>query len=278
METQHTPELFLPQTYAYIATWTALCAACNLLIKHRMKLTRQSTRAFYLVHSAMNAVICWLTWGDMLFTLRYPMQSTLCHHTMQGDCAPSHALFVMLGIHISHCLTDYATLTLTDYVHHALSCGMSGYFMLLYRMGAAKNFALFYSCGAPGMLSYLGLFCVKNGWLDRLLEKRISTVINQWVRGPMLFLMGYIVLLCHAEGRWEKGPDGVTNEMPLQVLVSMVTSVSLNGLYFSQQVSVSYGKALVYEKNDSLRGARPQPNQNGDIRKNQSFINGGWSS
>ena len=39
-----------------------------------------------------------------------------------GDCAPSSALFVMLGIHVAHCLTDHATLTVTDYVHHALSC------------------------------------------------------------------------------------------------------------------------------------------------------------
>ena len=264
---QHAPEIVLFQTYMYTALWTTLCCIVNLLIKHRMKLTNRSTRAFYLMHSIFNAIICCLTWNDMVFTLRHPMESALCANTSQGACAPSHGLFVMLGIHISHMITDQATLTATDLVHHALSCGMSGYFMLIYRLGAIKNFALFYSCGAPGMLSYLGLFCVKIGLLGRLTEKRISTVLNQWVRGPMLFLMGYIVILCHVNGYWEKGPDGLTNEMPLYVLLSMVFSVSLNGLYFSQLVAVSYGKALVHA------GALQAPeHKSGGIRPNVSFL------
>ena len=264
---QHAPEIVLFQTYMYTALWTTLCCIVNLLIKRRMKLTNRSTRAFYLMHSIFNAIICCLTWDDMVFTLRHPMESALCANTSQGACAPSHGLFVMLGIHISHMITDQATLTATDLVHHALSCGMSGYFMLIYRLGAIKNFALFYSCGAPGMLSYLGLFCVKIGLLGRLTEKRISTVLNQWVRGPMLFLMGYIVILCHVNGYWEKGPDGLTNEMPLYVLLSMVFSVSLNGLYFSQLVAVSYGKALVHA------GALQAPeHKSGGIRPNVSFV------
>ena len=167
------------------------------------------------------------------------MDSALCCHTSQGACAPSHGLFVMLGIHISHIITDQATLTATDLVHHALSCGMSGYFMLIYRLGAIKNFALFYSCGAPGMLSYLGLFCVKNGLLSR-----------------------------HVNGYWEKGPDGLTNEMPLYVLMSMVFSVSLNGLYFSQLVAVSYGKALAH----SAPPPAPEEKGGGKMRPSVSFI------
>lgn len=267
LDAADTPELYRLHTYLQIALWTTLCAACNLVIKYRMQLTRRSTRAFYLQHSLFNAVICYLTWDDMVFTLRHPLDSALCAHTAAGDCAPSTALFVMLGIHVAHCLTDHATLTITDYVHHALSCGMSGYFMLVYRLGAVKNFALFYSCGLPGGITYLALFCAKNGWLGRLTEKRLATVVNQWLRAPMLFLMGYIVLLCHTEGRLEKAAHGLTNEMPLGVLLSMVAAVSLNGLYFSQLVAVSYGKSLVHAALPSSSDKK-----NTGIRPNVSFI------
>ena len=249
-------EIYHINTYVYICVWTIVCCMSNILIKRRMNLTQKSTRAFYLLHSAMNGVICWLTFDDMIFTLKYPLESALCESEdveVRHGCRPSSAIFVMLGIHISHCITDYMTLTLTDYIHHGLSCGMSGYFMLVYRLGPVKNYALFYSCGAPGMLSYLALFMVKNGYLNRLTEKRLSTLINQYVRAPMLFLLGYIVILCHTYGKWEKLADGVTNEMPFFVLMMMVISVSCNGVFFAHIIAISYGKALAHAKDDLLK-------------------------
>ena len=39
-------------------------------------------------------------------------------------------------------------------------------------------------CGVPGAIDYALLSLVKQGRLDRMLEKRWNTLINTWLRGP----------------------------------------------------------------------------------------------
>jgi hypothetical protein len=46
------------------------------------------------------------------------------------------------------------------------------------------GYSLFFSTGLPGGVSYLALFLQRNGWLNRLTEKRINTAMNVWIRSP----------------------------------------------------------------------------------------------
>lgn len=232
-------ELYNPLTYVQITFWSLFFAMGNIFIKWRLKLKKTSTRSFFVVHAFANFVIVCLSFENTLFTLKNPLESCICKST--GCSHP--ALFVMLGIHISHMLVDFYTLTLIDYLHHILSCFLSGYFVLVYRSGPIVEFCLMWACGTPGKIDYLMLYLVKTNRISKITEKKYNTLINNWIRAPFLVMFGSIIYTCWMSGRCEKDEYG-NNEMPFWVLMCFIVFLSLNGVFFNMRVTVSYGKAL----------------------------------
>ena len=46
------------------------------------------------------------------------------------------------------------------------------------------GFNLFFTTGLPGGIDYAALFCVRNGWMDRMIEKELNRWIQVWIRSP----------------------------------------------------------------------------------------------
>ena len=204
-----------------------------------MRLKSTSTRSFFVVHSFANAIIVGLVYNDTIYTLFNPMQSCTCRTT--GCECP--ALFVMLGIHLSHILVDFRILTLIDWAHHVFSCLVCGYFVLSYHVGPIVNFAMMFACGFPGMIDYLLLYLVKTNHVSKILEKSINTKLNMWIRMPFLVMFGTIVWTCWISGFSHKNING-ENEMPLWVLMCFIVFITMNGIFFAERVTISYGKSI----------------------------------
>lgn len=57
------------------------------------------------------------------------------------------------------------------------------------------NFNNAIMCGVPGGLDYVMLFRVKEGWMEPIQEKRYNSVLNIWMRAPLLVSTGTLVFV-----------------------------------------------------------------------------------
>lgn len=234
-------ELYEITTYVNILCWCTVFSVSNLYIKFKMGLNRYSTRVFFIIHALANFLICCLTYNDMLYTLVNPLNSCICDPEHFENCS-SPALFVMCGLHMSHIVTDFLTLTYIDWMHHLLSVFLSVYFLLYYTIGPVKNFAMFFACGLPGGIDYLLLYFVKKRWITKLYEKKINSFLNMWIRLPMLMYLSSVIWINWISGNWVKNENN-ENEMPFWVLVSFIVFIGCNSIYFAERVVSNYGSS-----------------------------------
>jgi len=88
------------------------------------------------------------------------------------------------GIHIYHLIAPGFVLRTEDYVHHIVFGGIICLVGTIDKGGPVSNVIGFFLTGLPGGLDYFFLILVKLGKMEKLREKRYSTRLNVWLRGP----------------------------------------------------------------------------------------------
>lgn len=114
-----------------------------------LALARHSRARYMVIHAFANAIVAVVATPDTLEAFADPVNS------LNGRCSMVPA-YVVPAIHIYH-LIAFRNLTVGDYVHHALFCGIICPIGLFMEAGVAQNAVGWFMCGLPGGLDFLML-------------------------------------------------------------------------------------------------------------------------
>jgi hypothetical protein len=178
-------------------------------------------KPYYAIHAFHNALIVYATLPDLIHTF------TDLHNIASY---PTNWLAIQLcfALHAYHVLRYYKTFRFDDWLHHGLMIGIALPIGAIADGHTLLGMSLFFTTGLPGGIDYALLFGQRNGWIGRITEKRINTVLNVWIRSPGCMAMasiGLASLLSHP------------NPTPYQLLGLIPCLLNYwNGQYFMQQV------------------------------------------
>jgi hypothetical protein len=164
------------------------------------KLGYDTTQVFFLAHVTINAIICTLTFHDVLRVLYDPIGNG---YRGDYDLTPT---IIQIGFHIAHMITDFRTLKAELWVHHILSSVLLGIFDIYYTYGALLNFALFFGTGLPGGLNYAIQFARKAGVVRRSEADLLYSQLDTWIRAPSLVTCMALGHACWASGQRSTPP------------------------------------------------------------------------
>jgi hypothetical protein len=186
----------------------------------------QFQNPYYAIHAAHNALIVLLTAPDIWLTFT--------QFNNLGLYQPNWtAAYLCFALHFYHIWVYYRSFRFDDWLHHGLMIGVALPLGLSIPSSTLLGFSLFFTTGLPGGIDYALLFGVRNGWIERLTEKRVNKELNVWIRSPgciahatlsLLFLCNY------------------TQHMNAFANLLTTTLIFWNGQYFMQQVVTDYAR------------------------------------
>ncbi|KAJ1620229.1 hypothetical protein T492DRAFT_1150349 [Pavlovales sp. CCMP2436] len=187
-------------------------------------IARHTRARYFFLHVVANLVISLLCLPDVWWIAHDPLQALRSHQTIHWPTA------IVFSIHIYHVLF-FKHLQWIDWLHHIIMVAVGAPLLIAGETGPLMNFNNFWMCGIPGGVDYCMLFCVKQGWMKPLDEKRHNTVINVWVRAPFLVCTGTLVFL--------QGHMQTTDHIPTYVRFIRYFLMFLacwNALFFMERV------------------------------------------
>ena len=194
-------------------------ALMDAFLKHR-----GFQNPYYAIHALHNALIVTVTAPDLWATMMD------FKHLDRYD--PNWlAAYLCFALHFYHIWVYRASLRFDDWLHHGLMVGLALPLGLTVPSSTFLGFSLFFTTGLPGGIDYALLFGVRNGWVDRMTEKRINKELNVWIRSPGCVahaVLSLLFLCSHAESAYA-----------LQTIATAAL-VGWNGQYFMQQVVADY--------------------------------------
>lgn len=142
-------------------------------------------------------------------------------------------LFPMIsGLHTFHLLKSYKKIQFDEIIHHVITYAF-GFINHILSHPFYYSYLIIVS-GIPGGITYLLLFLQKIGYITSLTEKKISYLLNVWVRAPFT-----VVWATLAYSRLIYVEDIVLNK--ILILISMFF-IPLNGIHFMTTIAQSYHK------------------------------------
>jgi hypothetical protein len=208
--------------WVYLLTFFPFCAADWVLTKAGF------TSPYYLLHALHNAGIVALTWPDVVASLTdmYKWDT----YTIN-----SNAVALVISLHLYHIARYTKTLKFDDWLHHILMIGVAVPIGIAFPFTPLMGYSLFFSTGLPGGISYFALFLQRNGWLDRMIEKRINTTLGVWIRSP-----GCVSHATLAAAWALSTPDFTYVEKAVALVPAFL--LYWNGQYFMQQAVADLAK------------------------------------
>jgi hypothetical protein len=157
--------------WIYLLAFFPFCAADWVLAKANV------VSPYYLLHAIHNTAIVYFTWPDVVASITdlYNLNS----YTLN-----TNAVALVVSLHLYHIVRYYKSLKFDDWLHHILMIGVAVPIGIAFPYTPLMAYSLFFSTGLPGGISYFALFLQRNGWLQRMTEKRINTALNVWIRSP----------------------------------------------------------------------------------------------
>lgn len=203
--------------------YTCLCVGIDVLAeKYNIE------GRYYLLHTICNFFVTLLTFNDLMFTyfnfinfINYPMNV--------------RAAVIAFSLHIYHIIWYFKKLRFDDWLHHILSVGIALPLTLFSAAGSLLGHSLFYLTGLPGCIDYFLLFLNRNGYIQKITEKRINNFLNLWLRCPgciahtTLTVVGFNML-----------EPGILSVYDRYTGIITALIVFWNGVYFMNQVVVNY--------------------------------------
>lgn len=152
---------------------------------------------WFQLHSVTNALICIASLSEIGDILRDPAAAVMQPTTNYWGSILSFCL------HLYH--VCFFKLTVMDQYHHMISVFFCMPFSIIMRT-KALSWIFFQATGLPGGIDYAMLALVKNGYMDKLLEKKYNAWINAYLRAPLGAIgtfMTYMVAV-YGECYWQR--------------------------------------------------------------------------
>ena len=109
-----------------------------------------------------------------------------------------------------------------------------------------KNICAFFTCGFPGLITYISLILSKNKYIYSLTEKKISIFQNMFLRMPGILFFVFSIIYSYFYN------SGKNIESFYKIFLVSVLSI-FNSFYYLQQIIGSY-----YLKKRKLNIKMPQ--------------------
>lgn len=187
---------------------------------------------YYLIHGLNNAFIAYLTYNDLISTFTN-FNSVL---TTSVNILPS---IITYSLHIYHIFIYRYKFTFDDWLHHILM-GAALSTAHQFHTGRLINYSLFFTTGLPGMIDYFLLFLVKNNKIESIVEKKINSWINLWIRCPGCTSHAVLTILVY--NIYNK--TLLTSDFERLGYIFTAVITLWNGIYFMNKVIVSYNNAI----------------------------------
>ena len=178
---------------------------------------------WYKLHVIANIIACIYSYHDFFNVLQDPLNK----YIQDVSVVPPA---ISLALHLYHMLMFY-NLVIIDWVHHIV---MMSILMLSYICPnpSLVNYSIFVLNGLPGGIDYSLLIMVKYNIISKLLEKRINSKLNIWIRGPGILISAYIVYI-----QWKYS---IIRYSAFLVAI-VITGLYWNAQYFTERVVYNWG-------------------------------------
>jgi hypothetical protein len=149
-------------------------------------------------------------------------------------------LFPMIsGLHTFHLLKSYKKIQIDELFHHVITYAFT---IINYILSHPFYYSyLIVLSGIPGGITYLLLFLQKLGLIESIKEKKISYLLNVWVRAPVTVIWATL-----AYDRLIYVEESIINK--ILILISMFF-IPLNGIHFMTTIAQSYHKQNILKAN-----------------------------
>eukprot|EP00750_Incisomonas_marina_P008781 INCI15695.1.p1 GENE.INCI15695.1~~INCI15695.1.p1 ORF type:complete len:303 (+),score=36.52 INCI15695.1:187-1095(+) len=217
-------ERSVPRSYKMALKSFAHCYAAIGVLD--VLFARNSKARFFALHALVNAIVTTMAIPDLIKTAFDPVKS------MQGRCNVIPA-YMILTLFIYH-VTCFKNVGYDEWWHHILFGVGIGGVGLHYCPGPLQNALSFFISGFPGGVDYAMLMAVKDGQLRSIQEKVVNSMMNAWVRGPGLTIVGYSIFIASKYGK---------TAMPMSAAAICAFLSFFNGNYYATRVVASAGAA-----------------------------------
>jgi len=204
----------------------------DYLIKNIASENCPKTR-WYFIHFIANSIITANTYTNVYYAFIDPK------NIMNQPFSTFNINFTM-ALHIFHIFTSRKELTLTDWIHHMISCIFVCSIALYLVKSSIIDYLLFFMCGLPGGIDYFLLYLTKKNIIERITEKRINVNLNMWIRVPGILygnFLSYFLLDFNSISSFNK----------FTIILLLFLNI-FNSIYFAIEVVKNYGENL---KNDT---------------------------
>jgi hypothetical protein len=142
------------------------------------------------------------------------------------------------GLHTFHLLKSYKKIQLDEIIHHVITYAFG---IINYILSHPFYYSyLIIVSGIPGGITYLLLFLQKIGMIQSITEKKISYLLNVWIRAPFT-----VVWASLAYNRLIYIEESMLNKV---LIIISIFFIPLNGIHFMTTIAQSYHKQN-YNKN-----------------------------
>jgi hypothetical protein len=183
---------------------------------------------YYMNHFICNMIIVYHTFSCMINSYN---NTNTCDIYSLNYCRE-----LICGLHLYHIIWYYNNLRRDDWIHHILMVGI----VIPITYIASPEYhnlighGIFFITGLPGGIDYLLLFLVRNNMLDRIVEKRINCIINQWIRCPGCISTCSLML-------YYSTTQSISHSYYELIGIYMILIIIYwNGVYFMNQVVEDY--------------------------------------
>lgn len=218
----------------FLSSLLGFCLIDSLL--NRLKLNG----VYYFVHCIHNGLIVMSTFNDVINTFM---------HFKDLEVFDTNMISVQLcfALHFYHLLYYWRKFLFDDWLHHGLMIGIALPLGVYLPSSTLLGFSLFFTTGLPGGIDYFLLFLVRNNWLNPLIEKRVNTFLNVWIRSAGCAAhAAFVIAYTFNQNTNNKTLTQMNNEVEynLKFYASLVTGCLTywNGQYFMERVVSDYSR------------------------------------
>jgi hypothetical protein len=202
----------------------------NILTK---KFTLDDSSQYFILHFIHNMIITTIVLPYCLTMIADPMGVENNYNSYKDYYC---VLFPMVsGLHTFHLLKSYKKIQIDELLHHVITYTFT---IINYILSHPFYYSyLIVLSGIPGGITYLLLFLQKLKLIKSGTEKKISYLLNVWVRAPITVVwatLAYSRLIYIEESNINK----------ILILISMFF-IPLNGIHFMTTIAQSYNKQLI---------------------------------
>ena len=182
---------------------------------------------WFILHSFTNLIIIITSFMDMKNLLINPLHQ-------ESTLLTNYPRILTIGLHCYHLMAF--KIEIIDYIHHILMIGAlsSTYY---YSDLVMTNYFLFFMTGLTGMFDYMMLALVKLNIMNRIKEKQINSILNNYIRYPLIMNGVSALYFRYINNIYEYSEKSYN----IYGFILLMAIFFWNGSYFNYRVVHNYG-------------------------------------